>query len=131
MKHYTEKQRQVIADTLKEFSGDIGRTAKYIGVSEGVVAWVDTIHNRKFGAAVPGKGRPELTPYIVGIRPRDRGIWDNENPKIAKARELYDKGLVEVATAVDGDNLILYAIPRHKKDNNRKIYFANMEEEND
>ncbi len=65
----------------------------------------------------PGKGRPELVPYIVAIRDKEKEpLWDNTLPRIVKARELYEEGYVELITGYDSGNVILYAIPRKDRD---------------
>lgn len=64
----------------------------------------------KFG----GKGPPELRDHIVARR-RIRGPkWDNDEPAIALARDMYEQGRVELCSGRDGSWEILYAIPRKK-----------------
>lgn len=130
MQFFSEETKQLVIDTLRDNKGDEARTAQQLGLSEAQVRWVDVIVNKKFDMNVVGKGRPELQPYIVAIRDRNfEPVWDNENPKIIKARELYDEGVVEMATGIDGDNIILYAIPRRFKDEDRPPYFSAEDEE--
>ena len=128
MQFFSDEQKKLVNDTLRENKGDIAKTANQLGLSEAQVNWVDMIVNNKF-VAVKGKGRPELQPYIIAIRDKNfEPFWDNSNPKIKKARELYDEGRVEIVTGVDGDNIILYAIPRRYQDLDREPYFSNVEE---
>lgn len=130
MQFFSEETKQLVMDTLRDNKGDIPRTAHHLGMSEAQIRWVDVIVNKKFDLTVVGKGRPELQPYIVAIRDRNfEPVWDNDNPKIIKARELYDEGVVELTTGIDGDNMILYAIPRRFKDIDRLPYFSAEEEE--
>lgn len=129
MEFFSEEQKQLVVDTLKNNKGDVQQTARHLGFSEAQVRWVDVIVNKKYDLSVVGKGRPELHPYIVAIRDKNfEPVWDNENPKIAKARDLYDEGVIEMVTGQDGNNVILYAIPRRFKDT-RPVYFAHIEEE--
>lgn len=129
MQFISDETKQLVIDTLRNNKGDERLTAHQLGLSEAQVRWVDMIVHQKFDQAVKGKGRPELQPYIVAIRDKNfEPVWDNTNPKIQKARDLYDEGVVEVMTGVDGDNIILYAIPRRFKDE-RPVYFAHIEEE--
>lgn len=131
MQFFSEQMKSLVVDTLRDNKGDERLTAHQLGLTEAQVRWVDAIVNKKYDLAVVGKGRPELQPYIVAIRDRNfEPAWDNTNPKIQKARELYDEGHVEMMTGTDGSNVILYAIPRRQQDV-RPIYFALEEEEND
>jgi hypothetical protein len=57
-----------------------------------------------------GVGRPEMEKYTVCIKHVNEA-WDNQDA-CAKARADYEAGTHELATGRDGDNLILYAIPR-------------------
>lgn len=68
-----------------------------------------------------GFGRPELKKYTVA-RKRAYQTWDNNDPKITKARKDYEAGTHEMCTARDGNWLILYSIPR-KKVEPRPDYF--------
>lgn len=123
MQFFSEEQKQLVIDTLRENKGDISRTAHQLGMSEAQISWVDVIVNKKL-TYIEGKGRAELQPYIVAIRDkRFEPLWDNTNPKIAKARDLYDEGKVEMVTGVDGNNIILYAIPRRYPELDREPYF--------
>lgn len=130
MQFFSEETKQLVIDTLRDNKGDERLTAHQLGLTEAQVRWVDVIVNKKFDVSIVGKGRPELQPYIVAIRDKNfEPVWDNTNPKIQKARDLYDEGKVEVLTGVDGDNVILYAIPRRFPDEDRGVYFAHIEEE--
>jgi hypothetical protein len=63
-----------------------------------------------------GFGRPELRIFTIGRRlasSSDR--WDNTDPLIVDAREMYEAGTVDIATGRDGGWEILYAFPRVKK----------------
>lgn len=116
--------------TLRENKNNVDRTAYQLGMTPGQVRFIDMVENGKFNYTPEGRGRPELQPYIVGIRDRDSSsTWDNADPKIAKAREYYDQGLIEMVTGIDGMNLILYAIPRQFPDADRSPYFSEIEEE--
>lgn len=59
-----------------------------------------------------GMGRPELQDFIVARRAIRGPRWENSDPNIMKARELYEKGHIDMATGRDGSWEILYAIPR-------------------
>lgn len=123
MQYFSEEQKQLVLDTLRENKGDIQSTARQLGMSESQVNWVDVIVNGKL-TYIEGKGRAELQPYIVAIRDkRFEPLWDNDNPKISKARDLYDEGKVEIVTGNDGNNVILYAIPRRFPELDRVPYF--------
>lgn len=62
-----------------------------------------------------GLGRPELRDFIVARRSLRGPRWDNTDPNIAKARELYEQGHIDMTTGRDGTWEILYAIPRMRK----------------
>lgn len=71
-----------------------------------------------------GYGRPELAPFMVARRNvNSRTTWDNEDPAIAQARADYEAGTHEMTTGRDGAWLILYSIPRRKRDP-RPDYFT-------
>lgn len=69
-----------------------------------------------------GLGRPEMQQYTVA-RKRAWEVWDNTNEVIAEARANYEAGTHEMVTGRDGDWLILYMIPRKKREPNREGYF--------
>lgn len=70
-----------------------------------------------------GKGREELMPFTVARRlASDRG-WDNTDSEIVKARAAFEAGTHEMATGRDGKFLILYSIPRKRREPNRDGYF--------
>lgn len=123
MKNYTEAERRQIVQTLNECKGNYEIAARKLGINPSVVRWADVVVNKKFNATQDGRGRPELRAYIVAIRDIDATpTWDNSDPKIAKARQDYDDGKIEMVTGRDGMNLILYAIPRREVEV-RKPYF--------
>lgn len=123
MKEYTEAQKQLVLESLSKNKGSVIRTAKHLGMTPAEVRLIDIVANGKFNYTPEGRGRLELQPYIIAVRDRNEtATWDNTDPKIIKAREYYDQGLVELTTGVDGMNLILYAIPREKK-KERETYF--------
>lgn len=129
MQFFSEEQKQLVLDTLRSNKGDVTRTAHQLGMSEAQIGWVDVIANGKL-KYIEGKGRAELQPYIIAIRDkRYEPLWDNSNPKIAKARDLYDEGKVEIVTGTDGFNVILYAIPRRYPELDRQPYFPLEENE--
>ncbi len=77
-----------------------------------------TVREERYG----GFGRPEIQQYTVA-RKRAWETWNNEDNDIATARNMYEAGVVELATGRDGDWLILYAFPRKKREPNREGYF--------
>lgn len=119
---------KIILDTLKACEGNYEKTAKRLMVSIALVEETDIIHNRKYNYTDAGRGKPHLQRYIIAVRNvKDPQGWDNNDPKIKKARELYDEGLVEISTGRDGMNLILYAIPREYKDEKIKKWLTEEE----
>lgn len=69
-----------------------------------------------------GRGPATLKPYIVAVRTIE-DQWDNTQPEIKKARKDYDDGKVELCQGRDGDNIILYAIPKRRQVD-RKPFFG-------
>jgi len=101
------------------------RTAKNLGYRIHLVLQVQeednhprTVRQEMYG----GMGRPEMQKYIVA-RKRAWETWNNEDNDIATARNMYEGGVVELATGRDGDWLILYSIPRVKRVKDREGYF--------
>ena len=123
MRKISEEQKLRILDSLAKHSGSYEAVSKELSVSMRVIQVVDVIENKKFNYTPEGKGRPELQQYIIGTRDlSEHSGWDNDDPVIKKAREDYDAGLVDMATARDGMISILYAFPL-KKVVNRKPWF--------
>ena len=129
MQFFSDQQKQLVMDTLRKNRGDVAKTASQIGITPNQVNWVNTIMTKK-SKYIEGKGNPALHPYIVAIRDNNvEPMWNNEaNPKIMKARELYDEGLIELVTGRDKDNFILYAIPRRTPEPDRYPYFPENEQ---
>lgn len=123
--------KALVLEKLKLFKNDYYKVAAQTGMTVGQVRWIDAKENKTFNFTEEGKGRPELQCYIVAIRCReDTCEWDNADPKIKFARELYDQGIVELTYGYDGLNMIMYAIPRREKIT-RKSYFKLLEENED
>lgn len=61
-----------------------------------------------------GNGRPDLAVYAVARRKVTDDGWDNDSAEIRQAREDYEAGTHDLATARDGAWLILYAFPQKK-----------------
>lgn len=69
------------------------------------------------------RGRPELRQYIVAIRHADAPGWQSST-MLDNARRDYDAGMVELCQARDGNNIILYSIPRRVPVKRVHAYFA-------
>ena len=130
MKYFSQETRELVADSLKQHNGDQKKVASLMGLSMNEVNWIDIVHNKRFNYTDEGMGRRDLRPWLIAHRDRFRTSgWDNNEPKIAKARELYDAGLVEMIHGFDGVNILLYAIPRRFPEVERAPYFTIIEEE--
>jgi hypothetical protein len=73
-------------------------------------------------AVYGGQGRPEMRKYVVAKK-QAMEDWNNTDPDIAFARAAYEAGTHEMCSGRDGDTILLYSIPRTKKDP-RPNYFA-------
>lgn len=112
---------EVIAEVLQEYSRTTKspfRTAQNLGLPVTLV--FEILEGHKDAVDIQqmrhnGLGRPELQPFTVARRRVGAGAWDNALPEIAKARADYEAGTHEMATGRDGSWLILYSIPRKRK----------------
>lgn len=118
----SEKTKKKVLDLLVKYNGDYEEVARYALVNAQTVYWIDVTENKKFNKTEDGLGVPKLRPYIIATRDVDDPAgWHNNDPKIKQARNLYDQGIVELATARDGMKLILYAIPRRMPEQRKKL----------
>jgi len=126
----TDKTKEKVLELLIKHNGDYETVARFARVNSRIVYWIDVLENKKFNKTQDGLGVPHLQPYIVATKDADdnRG-WPNNSPKLKEARELYDRGLVELVTGRDGMKLILYAIPR-RMPQDRKKPLGQPEQEN-
>lgn len=125
MKKVDAEVKDKILEVLRHNGGDYIAAAKTLALPSYLISLVDIVENRKFNYTPEGKGPKHLQKYIVAIRSLYiHSGWDNTNPDIIKARAAYDCGMAELATGRDGENLILYCIPRAKQDKKRKPYFS-------
>lgn len=116
-------KKKAILQALIDHNGSYEKAGKATNTSQRLVQWVDVTENRKFNYTPIGRGRPELQKFIVGVRDLSEFEgWNNEDPKIKKARDDYDAGTHEMCSTRDGMNLLLYSIPRKIKAE-RKPYF--------
>jgi hypothetical protein len=70
-------------------------------------------------------GRTELRSRIISIRHQDEAGWPVEDrSKIERARDMFDRGMVELAQARVGGWVIQYAFPRTRKARNRAPWFT-------
>jgi len=117
-------QKAHILHVLAIFNGDHDKAAQKLRVGRNLVYNLDVVENRRFNWTPAGRGRKSLQKFIVAIRLADDPTgWNNEDPKIKKARGDYNSGLIDMVTGRDGMNLILYAIPRRVKED-RKPWFT-------
>ena len=72
----------------------------------------------------------KMKKYVIATRNVHAKGWDENDPAIIKARYDYDAGKIEMCQGRQGDTLILYAIPRKKKAENRKPWFHPVPESN-
>lgn len=130
MQTFTEDQKALVAGHLLIEGGDLRKVAKKVDMSVIEVQTINMIVNKLHNYTPEGNGRTELQPYLIGKLDLNQAEtkWDNKDPKIARARELYDLGHVEICQARDGMNMLLYAIPRKERDKFRYPYFATEEE---
>lgn len=117
----SQEQKKHISETLQENKGDVDKTAKDLGFTPNQIRWADTTYNKNFTV---GLGRPEIRGSIVAVRSSKTEGWDNADPAIRKARQMYDEGKVELCTGRDGEQFILYAILRRYIDKLRIPYFT-------
>lgn len=131
LEEYKDELKNKIISALAEFNGSYRKVSEKLGnVSNDIIRNVDIIHNKRYNYTEEGMGKPELRRYLVGRRNRFyTPEWNNKDPKIAKARQLYDDGKVEIVQALDGFHVLLYAIPRRVVDTKRKPYFSYIEDE--
>jgi len=90
------------------------RTAKDTGYN---IRMVLQVHEEESGPKSSyeerhgGFGPQEKRQFSVA-RKKAWASWDNNLPEVARARQAYEEGTVELATGRDGDYTILYAFPR-------------------
>lgn len=111
-----EMKQEILTDLMKTRAPS--RTSKNLGYDIRIVLSVmesESGSDPSFEQRYDGFGRPDLSPFLVA-RKKAWGVWDNDDPKIADARDKYEQGTHEMATGRDGDWLILYSIPRKNPD---------------
>lgn len=118
----SEEEKAKIVEKLRENRYNIEKTANQMMCSQKLVEWVDVVENKRYNYTPEGRGRKDLQQYIIDIIQVGKS-WDNSKKKINQARKDYNDGKIEMCTARDGMNLILYAIPRNQRIINRKDYF--------
>ena len=125
MKFFSKEMKELAAYYINDLKLSPKDVAGKMQLSINEVNWLDIVVNKKFNYTESGRGRPELQPWLIATRDKfTTARWDNTEPKIAKARELYDAGLVEMVHGYDGVNILLYAIPRRHPELERKAYFS-------
>lgn len=93
--------------------GSISTVSRMTNISPNLLRRVEIIEGKKYNCTKEGLGPENLKQYLIATREADDpNGWNNADPKIQRARELYDSGEVELATGRDGMKLNLYAIPR-------------------
>lgn len=125
IKNLPQEKIDQILDFLDQ-GQNYNKTAIKAQVPERVVRRIDFEYNERWKVSEDGMGKRSLRRFIVAVRHVDTG-WPRKDAKIDKAREDYDKGIVELCQGRDGFNIILYAIPR-KRRIKRPVYFK-LEEE--
>jgi hypothetical protein len=103
-------------DIREEFAkhNSIFRTARTLGITLDRVTRVvgkEDFHVDHKPAKYGGGGRPELEKYLVATK-HANDSWDNSTPELKHARARYEAGTHEMCQGRDGDNIILYCIPR-------------------
>ena len=126
----TQEQKDQVIALLDKHGNNYDKVSKRVRLNLQIIYWIDVMENGKHNKTDKGLGPEHLQPYIIATRAiDDRKGWDNTNPKIIKARELYDEGLVEMSTGRDGMTLILYCIPRLDKEERKPLFAAPNEDE--
>lgn len=129
-KEFSDDIKTRVLTALEFNEGNIEKTAHQLGMSTAQVRRIDVNGNQRRNWTPEGRGKKELYPYIVAVRDcEETSSWDNNDPKIMKAREDYDMGLTNMFTAIDGMNIILYSVPLNQPDPSRPTYFSNIQKE--
>jgi len=68
---------------------------------------------------------PKLDRFLIASK-NVGAVWP-KSKEIAKAKQAYDRGEVEIVTGREGDTLMLYCIPRREIDKKRRPYFSRQE----
>lgn len=126
MAKFSEEVVKDVLATYKQTRNSPFKTARKCGIDVAdVFAIIDDNQERLKSATEHngGKGRPELINFAVARRRADDRQWDNKDEAIVKARADYEAGTHEMATGRDGQWLILYSIPRRRREPNRDGYF--------
>ena len=127
MTTYRNTPEQIL-QRLAENNGNFNLTAGEMKVSANHVRELHLINTKRFNATPEGLGPKKLQKYIVATK-KVYEDWDNEAPKLSKARQDYDDGKIEMCTGRDGLNLIIYAFPKKKPSMENRPYFSKMGDE--
>lgn len=120
--YYTPDQ---ILKRLEENKGNYTLTATEMKISANAIRKLHLVSTKQFNATPEGRGPKHLQKYLVAVTKVYEG-WDNELPEIAKARQSYDEGKIEMCTGRDGLNLLMYAFPKKKPSMQNRPYFSAM-----
>lgn len=126
-------QREKIADLYRKHGGDRNAVARELGISVGTVGELtDRVHVPLMGVTYiddcwprPATlGRPRLRQYMISSRHVSEIGWPRKDRgAIEAARASYDAGTHELCQGREGSFMVLYSIPRRKRDRRVK-YFA-------
>lgn len=118
----SDTELRLIKDELKT-TGDHGKVARRLGLPIKMIREVDIDICGRHVQTEDRGGAVGLRKYIIATKHIDN-TWPTDDAKIMGAQKLYDSGVVEICTGRDGFIMILYAIPRRKKDVKRMPYFS-------
>ena len=124
----TERQQQELQSFLMRQKPYLW-IAKRLKISAVAVRNFDIIRNQKHHVSEDGYGKLSLRPFIISRRYVDANWPALDDAVIAKAREDYDAGKIELVTGRDGFYQILYRIPRQVIDTKRKPWFTRQVED--
>lgn len=128
--YFTEEQLELIQTCIEKHKDNSEAVKAQLRISQIQLDLANILIYKTHNYTDEGMGRQSLQKHLVARRNRflTRG-WNDEDKKIIKARELYDQGLVEMTTGIDGIYILLYAIPRKQPDGYRIPYFSEQTEE--
>lgn len=124
----TQDQYNTIVQSLEDNDYSVFKVMKELVISRPLVEYVNMLRTKAYNMTPSGRGPVNLQKYLIASRlvfnsqGETGSSWDNKDPKIKKAREDYNNGLVEIVTGRDGLVMNLYAIPRETQGKTRTYF---------
>ena len=122
-----DKATEIQVERLLRTGSKIEDIQRMLSLPEAEIRAIAITRVNRWVLSPDRRGREELRPYIIAIKHVD-GIWPRpphaDGLKIRAAHHDYDAGRIEIAQARDGNNIILYALPRQTLAKRTHRYFT-------